>query len=93
MAQENSPRGCSKRTVRAKEGVLNRNVLVKPAVILFTRPRNWNAWILVGMLAIVITIIALIELHLRRLTIHSPFTRAAGLIVEGHTWLGALCGF
>lgn len=32
---------------------------------------NWNAWILICLLAIVITFIVLIEMHLRSLTIHS----------------------
>ncbi len=32
---------------------------------------NWNAWILICLLAIVITFIILIEMHLRSLTIHS----------------------
>jgi hypothetical protein len=49
---------------------------------------NWNTCILLVAISIVIAIIVLIELHIRRVTIHSGFPGYA--ISLGPEWLGVV---
>jgi hypothetical protein len=51
---------------------------------------NWNTCILLVAVSIVIAIIILIELHIRRVTVHSGFPGSA--ISLGPEWLG-IAGF
>jgi hypothetical protein len=60
---------------RDPRGVMNWNVPPKPRKDSSRSQMNWNPWILTCMLAISIVMLVLVEAHLQRLIIHSPFVQ------------------
>jgi len=54
---------------------MNWNVPPKPRKDSSRSQMNWNPWILTCMLAISIVMLVLVEAHLQRLIIHSPFVQ------------------
>ena len=70
VARERSWRTLKKVSFARKEAIVNRNLLAKPRYDSSPNRTNWETVILICILATLIAIFVLIEMHLRGLTVH-----------------------